>query len=472
MSMSASTRYAVGLGVLWSWGDILHHTSAVLSEGAVTGELDWLWLCLIGVGVVCFAITSLTDRSFTAAVIEKRNVLLACALLASLATAAMPWVLAFPALDVLIGIVSELGTCVLFLAWGCAVFSLSKNEIRPALAKTAVVIAIVSIASQIVFDVVAYAADIVFPFLSALLLPKESADKMRSARVRFVPPKTIFISFKRFFLAVASFGMVFGCFRATLFSEPNPGPLDTSLIYFVGFGIGAVSLLLISRLSHPIDETDLFKAVLPLTVLALFMLMLSGPARTLGAPVLLGCGDAWFDTLRWMLMALAVERTRISPVLGFSMMLGISWAGAFFGFLLGAASVGGLLDWAIVLAPVAVCLVSSGMMMFGRIGILPLEFPTDQPDPVPAQPDRAEEVAAQPAASQPQPSLAERFGLTPRESEIAAYLLAGRSRGYIEEKLVLSKSTVKTHVRHIYEKTGVHSQQELLDLAEAMKKSR
>lgn len=60
----------------------------------------------------------------------------------------------------------------------------------------------------------------------------------------------------------------------------------------------------------------------------------------------------------------------------------------------------------------------------------------------------------------------ERFGLTSREADVLAYLLAGRSRDYIERELVLSKSTVKTHVRHIYEKTGVHSQQELLDLAE------
>ena len=35
---------------------------------------------------------------------------------------------------------------------------------------------------------------------------------------------------------------------------------------------------------------------------------------------------------------------------------------------------------------------------------------------------------------------------------------------YIEQELVLSKSTVKTHIRHIYEKCGVSSRQDLLDL--------
>ena len=35
---------------------------------------------------------------------------------------------------------------------------------------------------------------------------------------------------------------------------------------------------------------------------------------------------------------------------------------------------------------------------------------------------------------------------------------------YIQETLVLSKSTVSTHRQHIYQKLGIHSQQELIDL--------
>ena len=60
--------------------------------------------------------------------------------------------------------------------------------------------------------------------------------------------------------------------------------------------------------------------------------------------------------------------------------------------------------------------------------------------------------------------LSERYGLSPREREILGYLLAGRSRPYIRDELVLSLNTVNTHVRNIYAKVGVHSQQELLTL--------
>lgn len=53
-----------------------------------------------------------------------------------------------------------------------------------------------------------------------------------------------------------------------------------------------------------------------------------------------------------------------------------------------------------------------------------------------------------------------------REAEILGYLARGRSQPYIREELVLSKNTVATHVKHIYQKLGVHSRQELLDLFE------
>lgn len=50
--------------------------------------------------------------------------------------------------------------------------------------------------------------------------------------------------------------------------------------------------------------------------------------------------------------------------------------------------------------------------------------------------------------------------------QIFLLLAQGRSRPYIRDALVLSKNTVATHIRHIYEKLGIHSQQELIDLAE------
>lgn len=59
-----------------------------------------------------------------------------------------------------------------------------------------------------------------------------------------------------------------------------------------------------------------------------------------------------------------------------------------------------------------------------------------------------------------------RYGLTPREREILFLLAQNYRAPYIAEKLVVSQSTVKTHMRNLYGKLGVHSQAELLLLVD------
>ena len=57
-------------------------------------------------------------------------------------------------------------------------------------------------------------------------------------------------------------------------------------------------------------------------------------------------------------------------------------------------------------------------------------------------------------------------GLTERETEIFAMLARGRNGQFVMDHYVVSRNTVKSHVKHIYAKLGVHSQQELIDLME------
>ena len=59
-----------------------------------------------------------------------------------------------------------------------------------------------------------------------------------------------------------------------------------------------------------------------------------------------------------------------------------------------------------------------------------------------------------------------RYGLSPREREVMELLVRGYSTDRIGKDLHISYHTVKTHVYHIYQKVGVHAQQELIDLVE------
>lgn len=64
--------------------------------------------------------------------------------------------------------------------------------------------------------------------------------------------------------------------------------------------------------------------------------------------------------------------------------------------------------------------------------------------------------------------IAERYALSPRETEILAFLAHGRGAPYVGEKLCISPETVRTHTKRIYDKCGVHTKEELLDLVEAL----
>ena len=61
--------------------------------------------------------------------------------------------------------------------------------------------------------------------------------------------------------------------------------------------------------------------------------------------------------------------------------------------------------------------------------------------------------------------LSDEFGLTAREREVFVLLAHGRNGCYIMDHLIISRNTAKSHIKHIYSKLGVHSHQELIDLA-------
>lgn len=61
-------------------------------------------------------------------------------------------------------------------------------------------------------------------------------------------------------------------------------------------------------------------------------------------------------------------------------------------------------------------------------------------------------------------ALADTFGLTRRESEVAALLATGHSIGAIAAALGISTPTVRQYVKHVFDKTSTHSQNALTAL--------
>ena len=57
-------------------------------------------------------------------------------------------------------------------------------------------------------------------------------------------------------------------------------------------------------------------------------------------------------------------------------------------------------------------------------------------------------------------------GLTARESEVFSLCITGHDMRTIQEKLFVSQGTVKTHLRNIYDKCGVHNRRDLMKMFE------
>ena len=66
-------------------------------------------------------------------------------------------------------------------------------------------------------------------------------------------------------------------------------------------------------------------------------------------------------------------------------------------------------------------------------------------------------------ADEPLAFLTERYGLTPRELDVALLLARGRSLPFIQKELHISQGTAQSHLTHIYRKMSVHSRQEFID---------
>ena len=60
--------------------------------------------------------------------------------------------------------------------------------------------------------------------------------------------------------------------------------------------------------------------------------------------------------------------------------------------------------------------------------------------------------------------MAARYGLTRREEEVLGLLAQNTSDAQIEAALCVSRATVRTHIQHVYEKMGVHSKAEVVEV--------
>lgn len=184
---------------------------------------------------------------------------------------------------------------------------------------------------------------------------------------------------------------------------------------------------------------------------------------------LLYAGNTCFRILLWIVLAALCSRNIGGSLLVLACGAIASSAGTFVG-----ADLGHLCNALLSAVPEAAALVSGsavlGLFAYVLLGLRGFSFaetirdvePESEPDVAEAStPSRDELIDA--ACDK----LTARCGLTEREREVLGMLARGHNGYHIRDELTLSYNTVKTHVKRIYRKLDVHSQQELIDLVDA-----
>ena len=203
---------------------------------------------------------------------------------------------------------------------------------------------------------------------------------------------------------------------------------------------------------------------------------------------LLGAGSDLFNVLMYCFIAAVGARNKLGAVSVSASFLATQWLGIGIGAPI-AQLVNGISASNATVAAWITMAITFAFVAYNYVGMRNYSFAETIEGITPAHTEslmknaNGEEAAAQlaeeaePAEDLQQKSddtafetacaaVAEKHRLTARETEVFELLARGRTSPVIQEKLVLSHNTVKTHVRHIYAKLDVHSQQELISMVE------
>lgn len=305
---------------------------------------------------------------------------------------------------------------------------------------------------------------VVLPFVTIALIWQDARPLLEVTEHGEAPadfsvtqPSTFLPLVSQLFVCLFLFRVAFG--YSLRFGEIGGVPLSD----FLGIvPVAAVALyVVLSRRPFPVDVLSQISVLL--VVAGFLVVSMDYPWAQAGSVTLLSAGNTLFDMVAWLALIAVAGRNAHGAVAVFAWGRGVASLGSTAGAALGVWSntlFGGGLP-AAELVTGALILVFVG---YALIGLRKFSFAAtiEGVEPV------VEAVAKSPEQEFEERcrEVADRFGLSPRELEVFMMLARGRDRAYIQERLVVSRNTVKAHVKHVYAKLDIHTHQELIDLVE------
>lgn len=518
-------RY-LGLGFIWAWIYGSFETSAVYPERAGSGiNADASWIVSAAtVTLALFTIGIILGRRPRPAPAWLVPAAAAGGAAGTVLSALFPSSFALGVLAS--GLLTGIGTATLTVLWGQALTQLGRETAELAIPASSVIMLVGSLVFPYLPPTVGVlaAASLLVASGAALMLTNRDLGQREAtpdqpaspdAPTALLAPSTAFGRPPATVVRIAV--LLFLAYGILCCAEALQGPDEGA---FVAFGIdwpviigscGGIVLMTVFLLFSARPSFDaLFRLMVPLVTAGVALVPWADLWAVFAASVCFSIANTMLTIAATLSIVTAAQGRLINPALGIGITQGALQLGVFVGNAAGLG-VAGLTGS----SPTGLFAVSLGLLAF--LSLSWLAYPVNRehrrrlpsrdnaavgaPAPhlrmaateisttttagcepyavrtAPARSAAPVEIAdPSPAAEMASPSaaaldercriLTEAHGLSTREAEILGYLARGRSQPYIRDELVLSKNTVATHVKHIYQKLNVHSRQELLDLFE------
>lgn len=307
----------------------------------------------------------------------------------------------------------------------------------------------------------------------------ESVHDSTAPNVLNITSPSSYVSFSSLaFVSILLFNIACGF---ALGGASSASSVAGALISFIPVTIALV--VVVARGSISTDALYRWSMLLVFAGLLTTPLLLFGgadPFNMQAHGTLLSAGSDLFNVLMYCFIAAVGARNKLGAVSVSASFLATQWLGIGIGAPVAQfvneistnnATVAAWITMAITFAFVAYNYVGMRNYSFAETieGITPAHTESlmknasgEEAEPAEGLQQKSDDTAFETACA----AVAEKHRLTARETEVFELLARGRTSPVIQEKLVLSHNTVKTHVRHIYAKLDVHSQQELINMVE------
>ncbi len=242
---------------------------------------------------------------------------------------------------------------------------------------------------------------------------------------------------------------------------------DPFIVSLSTFAVAALFLVYSAFLPHTsLKLGPLYRGAAPLFAIGIAALTVFNEPDSGIAYFSASAGSMFIDMITWVLLIEIARSSRLSALVIFAVGRCAIHAGMAAGEILALAFSDMMVAFCV--SSIVILVVVAGFMFSDRDNTLVFE-PVEEGEIAPLpQTSETNTTPSAPTMDERIAGVAEKFGLTTRETEVFTLWATGHGAKSIEEKLVLSSATVRTHIRHIYEKLDVHSRAELIELLETI----